>query len=61
MRKLTKSNNDVVISGVLGGIAEYFGFDSQLLRIIFSLGTLASFGSGILLYIILAMLMPREG
>lgn len=58
MKKLTKSRKDTVVLGVLGGIAEYFGFDSQLIRIIFAVGTVASFGSGVLLYILLAMIMP---
>lgn len=33
MKKLTKSN-DKVLTGVLGGFAEYFGADKALVRII---------------------------
>lgn len=58
MKKLTKSK-DKVISGVLGGIAEYFGWDSTLIRIIYVILSIAGIGSPILLYIILAIIMPN--
>lgn len=58
MKKLTKSRNDVVFLGVLGGIAEYFGLDSQIVRIIFAVLTVGSVGSLTLLYFLLAMIMP---
>jgi phage shock protein C len=55
-RKLTKSR-DRWISGVAGGIAEYFDIDPVLVRVLF----LASLfvGGGLLVYIILAVVMPR--
>jgi len=58
MKKLTKSK-DKVISGVLGGIAEYFGWDPTLIRIAYAVLTIAGIGSPILLYIILAIIMPK--
>lgn len=33
MKKLTKSN-DRIIAGVCGGIADYFGFDSTIVRLV---------------------------
>lgn len=58
-KKLYKSNEDKMIEGVCGGIAEYFGLDSTLVRlgwVIFcALG-----GSGILAYIIAAVIIPRR-
>jgi phage shock protein PspC (stress-responsive transcriptional regulator) len=55
-KKLYKSKNRV-ISGVCGGIAEYFGIDPTLVRIGWAL--LIFFGgSGILIYIICACIMP---
>ena len=33
MKKLTKSN-DRIIAGVCGGIAEYFGFDATIVRLV---------------------------
>ncbi|MDN6626685.1 MAG: PspC domain-containing protein [Pisciglobus halotolerans] len=59
MKKLTKSRNDRMISGVLGGIAEYFGIDSTLVRIIFVVALFFGVGSPIFLYILLAILMPE--
>lgn len=55
-RKLRRSD-DRLIGGVCAGVAEYFGFDKTLLRIIYLL--LVIFGGvGVLIYIILWVLMP---
>ncbi|HEY4479176.1 MAG TPA: PspC domain-containing protein [Candidatus Paceibacterota bacterium] len=35
MKKLYRSRNNNVISGVLGGVAEYFGVDPMIVRLIF--------------------------
>ncbi|KGL43366.1 PspC family transcriptional regulator [Listeria newyorkensis] len=59
MRKLTKSSSQKMLAGVCGGIAEYFGWDVTLVRIGWALLTLF-FGTGILIYIILAILMPAN-
>ena len=60
MKKLTKSRTDVQIAGVCGGIAEYFGLDSTLVRVGYLILTFAGVGSPILLYILLAVIMPDE-
>ena len=57
-KKLTKSLTDRVLFGVCGGLAEYLGWDSTLVRVIFVILTLAGVGSPILIYIILAIVMP---
>lgn len=54
--KLYKSNDDVVIAGVCGGIAQYFGFNSTLLRLFWFLGL----GVTLWLYIALWILMPSR-
>lgn len=56
-KKLYKSRNRVV-AGVCGGIAEYFGIDPTLVRIIWAILILC-FGTGILAYIICAILIPE--
>ena len=56
MRKLTKSNNRV-ISGVCGGIGEYFNIDPTIVRVAWALFAFAG-GSGVVLYIVCAILMP---
>lgn len=56
-KKLHKSQKDKVLFGVCGGIAEYLDTDSTIVRIIFILIALG-YGTGILVYLILAILMP---
>ena len=59
MKKLYKSKNDRMVSGVIGGIAEYFNIDSTLLRLIYAVTLFVGVGSPILLYIILAIVIPE--
>ena len=56
-KKLTKSAKDEKIDGVCGGIAEHFGFDSTMVRLVWVLFTLAG-GAGVLAYIIAMCVMP---
>ena len=60
-KKLVRSSNKV-LAGVCGGIAEFFGLDITLVRVLY---VLLSFFSaafpGLLLYIILMLLMPEAG
>ena len=60
-KKLYRSNTDKMLSGVLGGIAEYFGIDSTLVRILFAAGAVftAAFPC-IMLYIICAIVIPSR-
>ncbi len=59
MRRLTKSAHDKMLLGVCGGIAEYLGWDGTLVRIIFVIATILGAGSFALIYLILAVIMPR--
>ncbi|MBO7709033.1 MAG: PspC domain-containing protein [Lachnospiraceae bacterium] len=60
MKKLVKSETDRYICGVCGGIAEYFGIDSTIVRLVFAaLGIVG--GGGILLYLAAAIIIPKEG
>ena len=59
MKKLYRSQNDKMILGVCGGIAEYFEIDPVLVRLGFVLVTMAG-GSGILAYIIAAVVIPQR-
>ncbi|MBI1936804.1 MAG: PspC domain-containing protein [Ignavibacteriales bacterium] len=58
-KKLYRSRRVRVLGGVAGGLADYFGLDSILVRIIFVIITFAT-GLGILLYIILWIVVPEE-
>lgn len=58
MKTLCKSKNKMVC-GVCGGIAEYFGWDPTLVRIAWvALSCFA--GSGVIVYIVAAIIMPEE-
>ncbi|WP_412988632.1 PspC domain-containing protein [Pediococcus siamensis] len=59
-RKFTKSNSRMV-SGVLGGIANYFAIDASIVRIVFVVLTLFTHVlPGVLIYALLAWLMPES-
>lgn len=59
-KRLTRSQ-DQWIAGICGGIAQYFGWDKDLTRIIWLLLTLFTAGfPGIIAYIVLWILMPKE-
>ena len=59
MKKLCKSNKNRKICGVCGGIAEYLNADPTLIRLAFLL-VCALGGSGIMAYIIAALVMPES-
>ncbi|MCR4899274.1 MAG: PspC domain-containing protein [Treponema sp.] len=59
MKKLKKSNNRV-FCGVCGGLSEYLNFDPTIIRLIVCVLSLFSFGTGIILYIIAALIMPSS-
>lgn len=56
--KLKKSRIDKMVAGVCGGIADYLGWDSTIVRVIFLILVFSSVGSMVLLYFILALIMP---
>ena len=59
-KNLTRSQ-DKVIAGVCGGIANYFGWDAALVRILYLVISIFSAGfPGILVYIILWIVMPQN-
>ena len=59
-KKIYRKTDDCIIAGVSGGLADYFEIDETLIRIIFVLLTLGG-GSGILIYLILWLVIPKEG
>ena len=59
-KKLYRSSTDKMLTGVCGGLGQYFGIDPTVVRLIFALLVVFGVGSGIILYIILALVMPLE-
>ena len=58
-RKLYRNSNDRVVSGVASGLAVYFDIDPAVIRILFIVLTLISFGWGILIYLVMLIIMPE--
>ena len=57
---LTRSINDRVLAGVVGGIAHRFGWSPTLLRVLYVLGSILSAAfPGILVYLVLWLLIPE--
>lgn len=59
-KRLYRSRSDRMISGVCGGLAEYFNTDPTIVRLIAVLLVFLS-GVGILAYLIMAIIVPLEG
>lgn len=58
-KRLYRSKKDRMICGVCGGTANYFNIDPTLVRLAFVLIAMGA-GSGILAYIIAAIIIPDE-
>ena len=57
-KKLTKSQSDRMLCGVCAGLAEYFNVDPTVIRLLWVILTFCG-GSGILAYIIAAVIIPE--
>ena len=58
-KRLCLSTTDKKLAGVCGGVAKYFGLDPTLVRLAYAILVIFG-GTGILLYIICALVIPRE-
>ena len=60
-KRLYKSRDNKMVSGVMGGIAEYFNIDATLVRILYVVFSMFSVAfPGIVVYIILVMVIPER-
>jgi phage shock protein PspC (stress-responsive transcriptional regulator) len=59
VKRLFRDTDNAIIAGVASGLAQYFGIDVLLIRILFIVLVLITFGGGILLYIALWLLVPE--
>lgn len=60
MKKLTRSRNDKYIFGVCGGLADYFNIDATIIRILWFILTLSSFGIFGVAYLVGGLVIPLE-
>lgn len=58
-KRLTRDMNNKVIVGVCSGFARYFDIDPVIVRLIWAVAVFF-FGTGVLLYIICAIIIPAE-
>ncbi|MGD0236916.1 MAG: PspC domain-containing protein [Syntrophorhabdales bacterium] len=60
-KKLYRSNSNKLIAGICGGLAEYFGVDPTVMRVIYVILTLITgILLGIVLYLILWAIIPQK-
>ncbi len=59
-RKLYRSRTNRMIFGVCAGLAEFFGIDPTVVRLVFVAGALLGFGSFVLIYLVMFFVVPEE-
>ena len=60
MRRLTRSQNNRMLAGVCGGIAEYFGIDATVVRLLWTMLSLLTIWPGIVAYISAWIIVPAD-
>jgi phage shock protein C len=58
-RKLYRSTTNRKLAGVCGGLAQYFNVDATLIRVLFVLLAVLG-GSGLVLYLAMWIIVPKE-
>lgn len=59
-RKMERPRKERMLAGVCAAIANYFGWDPTLVRIVYALLTVFTAFSGIIIYFILLLIIPEE-
>lgn len=59
-KKLRRSRTDKMLAGVCAGLADFFGLDISLVRIVYALATVFTAFAGIPVYIIMWIIIPQE-
>lgn len=59
-KKLYRSSTNKFLGGVCAGMADYFGMDPTVVRVIYTLLTVFTAFCGVLVYIILLFIIPSE-
>ncbi len=58
-KRLYRSSVNYMLTGVCGGIGEYFNIDPTLVRLAWVILTCISFGAGIFAYIVASIVIPK--
>lgn len=59
-RKLRRPRNGRMLAGVCAGLADFFGLDVSLVRIVYALATICTAFSGVIIYFLLVLIVPEE-
>ena len=60
MDRLYRSRDDRMLAGVAGGLAEFWGADPSLIRVIWALLVIFTGGLALIVYIVMALVVPEE-
>jgi phage shock protein C len=60
-KTLVRSRNDRMVAGICGGVAQYFGIDVTVVRVIVAVVCVITGGAGILAYLVAWIIIPEEG
>jgi phage shock protein PspC (stress-responsive transcriptional regulator) len=60
-KALVRTRDGRIVAGVCSGLAEYFGIDANLIRVIVAVVTVFSVGVGALAYLAAWVVIPEEG
>jgi phage shock protein C len=59
-KRLYRSRNDRMFSGLCAGIAQYLGLDPTVVRALFALSAIFLFPMPIVVYLVLLFVVPEE-
>ncbi|HKB30784.1 MAG TPA: PspC domain-containing protein [Streptosporangiaceae bacterium] len=59
-KQLHRSREGRIVAGVCAGLADYFGVDANLVRLVFAALTFLA-GMGVLLYLVAWLIIPEQG
>jgi phage shock protein C len=60
-KTLVRSRNGRMVAGVCAGVADYFGWDMTLVRVIVAVVAVITGGAGLLAYLVAWAIIPAEG
>ncbi len=60
MKRLYRSRKDRMLAGVCGGLGEHTDVDPNIIRLIWVIVTIFSFGIGIIVYLVAWIILPEE-
>ena len=60
MQRLYRSKKERILEGVWAGLGEHLDVDPTVIRLIWAVVTLLSFGTGIIIYILAWIIIPED-